>query len=422
MQLRLYQLDSRDDEHRELDAVWLREADTNSKFVLQRWNGAEWVSIPAVRHYRPRPFHFILVLWGEQHRDYFTDWCLPSLLAPRNVPALSGRGHKLVIACPIEEWAYLCKHPTVKYAQQWLAIERVPFERPAKGDNACAIMRSGHKEAALRAFRDDAFGVHITPDLLISDGLMSTVERHAREGARVVLTLALRFWEERLFDGLKRIGHQRCERKQLALEPRALVRVAMNAMHPETRSYEWGKEIFAKMPSAVWSRTPSGMVCCGLSWAPMLFDYGALKKLDTHALDTWTMDGDYVYRNFGDGRLIRHITDSDDGLLVSWTSCADREISSAPWTDPIAREKTFRKAFNHPSFDPLKRRMFWQPVTWHSDDIGAEEEQRKVELLDTLGRAVSFDWRRMHFVDEHGNFAGSLAEDFESYSQKSRLG
>lgn len=422
MQLRLYHLDTRAEEHRELDAAWLLEADTKNKFVLQRWNGDEWISIPVVRQYRPRPWHFILVLWGAQHRDYFTDWCLPSLLAPKNVPALSGRGHKLVIACPIEEWAYLCKHPTVKYAQQWLAIDRVPFERPAQGENACVAMRTGHKEAALRAFRDEAIGVHITPDLLISDGLILTAEQHLKNGAKVVLTLALRFWEEKFFHGLKRIGHQRCERKQIALEPRKLVHIAMNSMHPETRSYEWGKEIFAKFPSSVWTPISSGMACCGLSWLPIMFDYGALRKLDTKTLDDWTMDGDYVYRNFGDGRLVKHISDSDDGVLISWTSCPDREISEAPWSNAIERERMFSKAFNHASFDPLKRKLFWQPVMWHAEDLNSADEISKLNLLDNLGRSVSFDWRRMCFVNEHGETTGILEEDFETYSKKSRHG
>ena len=31
-----------------------------------------------------RGFYFIVVLWGERFRDYFLEYCLPSLLSPGN--------------------------------------------------------------------------------------------------------------------------------------------------------------------------------------------------------------------------------------------------------------------------------------------------------------------------------------------------
>src|SRR5580704_9946579 len=38
-----------------------------------------------------RPFYFIVVLWGERFREYFLEYCAPSLLSPGNLPALSTR-------------------------------------------------------------------------------------------------------------------------------------------------------------------------------------------------------------------------------------------------------------------------------------------------------------------------------------------
>ncbi len=53
-----------------------------------------------------RPFYFILVLWGERFRNYFLDLCLPTLLSPRNLPALATRPRsKFLICTRPHDWA-----------------------------------------------------------------------------------------------------------------------------------------------------------------------------------------------------------------------------------------------------------------------------------------------------------------------------
>ena len=36
-----------------------------------------------------RPFYLIVVLWSARFREYFLEYCVPSLLAPGNLSALS---------------------------------------------------------------------------------------------------------------------------------------------------------------------------------------------------------------------------------------------------------------------------------------------------------------------------------------------
>src|SRR5215468_2419346 len=53
-----------------------------------------------------RPFYFVVVLWGQRFRDYFLDYCLPSLLSPGNFPSLSTSAPStLVIATQPGDWA-----------------------------------------------------------------------------------------------------------------------------------------------------------------------------------------------------------------------------------------------------------------------------------------------------------------------------
>ena len=51
-----------------------------------------------------RPFYFVVVFWGETFRNYFADYCLPSLLAPGNLPVLEGGKHKFIFCTTAHDW------------------------------------------------------------------------------------------------------------------------------------------------------------------------------------------------------------------------------------------------------------------------------------------------------------------------------
>ena len=58
-----------------------------------------------------RPFYFVVVVWGREYRDYFLEYCLPSLLSPGNIPALDGkRPAKVLFATTAEDWDADARH------------------------------------------------------------------------------------------------------------------------------------------------------------------------------------------------------------------------------------------------------------------------------------------------------------------------
>src|ERR1700730_16161534 len=62
-----------------------------------------------------RPYYFMLTFWGEKYRDFFYSMCLPTLLAPNNLPVLKTRpGSKLIICTTKEDWAALSSRPLVQ--------------------------------------------------------------------------------------------------------------------------------------------------------------------------------------------------------------------------------------------------------------------------------------------------------------------
>ena len=332
-----------------------------------------------------RPFYFSVVFWGERFRDYLTDFCLPSLLSPNNIPSLRGGRHNRFIFCTTpDDWAVLTLSPIFSLLERYIHPYFAEISLPLPGRSGCEHMGVGHKLATEMAHKDEAYGVFITPDLMISDGSVAALERHARARRRVVLSAALRFGEEPLFENLRAMGIL-CEEERLSLlgrpltiTSRAMVGVALRSFHSETRRYEWEAPYFTSFPCACWWRVPSedGIVVHSLSWAPLLLDYSIVGRHDTRVLESWTIDADYVYRNFGDGEGIHVVTDSDEIMLVSWAPLSDRpqslapsRIKSLPVIGEWAKGAFLRGAITSGIFDPLKQRIFFLPVRWHAREL-----------------------------------------------------
>jgi hypothetical protein len=249
------------------------------------------------------------------------------------------------------------------------------------------------------AYRDKAYAIFMTPDLMVSDGTVSALCKHAGAGVKVVLAAALRFGEEPLFQNLQslrliRNGEKLSESGDpLTLTGRQMVMVGLRSFHSESKRYEWQASYFTSFPCACWWRVPGeeGIVLHCLSWAPFLCDYAAINDHDTSVFDTWTLDGDYIYRNFGDGQGVHVVTDSDEMMLLSWAPLADRPQSLAfnpmkglPVVGNLIKGGILRAVVLSGIFDDLKARIFFKTVRWHSRDITDAWKETEATATKTL--------------------------------------
>jgi hypothetical protein len=347
-----------------------------------------------------RPFHFNVVFWGDRFRQYLTDFCLPSLLSGNNIPRLSGgRRNRFIFCTTSDDQAALKRTPIFALLDRHIEPYFIEIPPASPGLSGCEHMGVGHKLAAEMAYRERGYGVFLTPDLMMSDGSIAALERYARAGHHVVLSAALRFGEEPLFQNLAAMGILREGERlsqagtPLAITGRQLIAAGIRSFHSETQRYDWESPSFTDFPAACWWRVPGedGIVVHSLSWAPVLVDYAAVDRHDTSTFDTWTLDADYVYRNYGNGAGVHVVTDSDELMLVSWAPLSDRPqslsrsyLKTMPGVGPWLKGAILRGAVTSGTFDPLKRRIFFLPVRWHSLDLTpawAETERRAARTL-----------------------------------------
>ncbi len=329
------------------------------------------------------PLYFIVVFWGERFRNYFLDLCLPTLLAPGNLPALPQMPRsKFLICTTYEDWEAMNSFPIFALLKRY--VDPVFLEIPPcpPDVHGCIHMGVGHRKACQMAYEAKAYPFVVTPDSMFSDGIISRLQTLAKNGVELVLVPALRFAEEPLFERLSEKGVSPFGRKgaaePISLTGRELAGLCLPSMHSETQSYEWDAPYFCKYPSATWWRVPGGdriVVHC-LSWAPLLFDFRAVEKHDTSVFDNWTFDGDYVYKNLGNIKKMHLVLDSDEMFIASWAPLADKSYDLTPqpllqndWFGGLIRKAIFQRYFYSGVFDPLKQSIFFQPIRWHAADV-----------------------------------------------------
>jgi len=344
-----------------------------------------------------RAFYFIVVLWGERFRKYFLDFCLASAMAPGNIPALqTSRRNKFLIVTRPDDWAAMCETPIFRLLTRY--VEPVNLEIPPcpPGQSGYRHMSTGHRIACEMAHRDKAYAVILTPDCMLSNGSVARLQELARSGAQLVLTAALRFGEEPFLANLHDLGvlpraSPSSDGTPVVISGRQMVHAAVNGFHSETLAYEWDSPGIMAISPAAWWRVPGedGIVLHSLSWAPLLLDYGAIDDHDTSTLDQWTLDGDYLFNNTRSINQVHVVQDSDEMFLASWGPLAEHAISKTRFPfEKFLAGHFFKQSFYSGFFDPLKRKLFFFPVRWHSRPLNDKWNTVETHAMQELLRWV----------------------------------
>ena len=198
-----------------------------------------------------RPFYFVLVVWGQRYRDYFLEYCLPSLLAPGNIPAVTGRRPaKYLIATTEDDWASMRRTAIFRELERYVAPVFVklppwPSERPYWMQNII-----GHKLCCDMIFHDKAYRIFTSPDAIFADGAICRLHDLALRGTEVVFKLTVPIAGEKQFfkalaqlDMLPQIS-PRDSGKPLVYSGRQVASAALRSMHHMSIINEWQASYF----------------------------------------------------------------------------------------------------------------------------------------------------------------------------------
>lgn len=373
-----------------------------------------------------RPFYWLIVFWGKEHRGHFINLALASLLSEKNIPALhnpEGR-NRFLIATTQEDWLALEGEPLFSRLKEWVTPELIEIPFPKDGASKMLSMSVGHKGLTERAFEDKAFAIHLCPDVVYSDGSMAHIQDLAIAGKKVVLTAAVRFKLEGVMRELEEGGYLR-KGEPMTMPAREAVSIGLRNQHGEFMASAWTSPFFWDFPVYTWWEVPGedGIVQHTYSWSPVLVNYGALDEHYTEIFDNWTLDGNYIYQNFKHLEDDIHtVTDSDDVLLLPVTPWEEASPPRTPhWTktSPIignwTRAYLMNKVHNHEVMDPLKRNIFFTHVLWHTRPLNENWEPVKNKILRFLCTNIQSPHSRKIFERQRSSVSRNNNKNSEKY-------
>ena len=148
----------------------------------------------------------------------------------------------------------------------------------------------------------------------------------------MVLCLAVRFANEGLIDELKARGFVK-PGQPLTIDSKELVRLSLMHMQSETKRFEFDGNLYDYGSSAYFWTAAAGkdLLFHSGNWAPILIAYDQIAIHDTSTFDRWTLDGDYIHKNFSDPKDIYVIQNSSELFISGFTPEAKIHYSTAPF-------------------------------------------------------------------------------------------
>jgi hypothetical protein len=358
-----------------------------------------------------RPFFFLIPFWGQRYRDYFVNYCLPSLLAPNNLPLLKAEeGHVFLIATTAEDWRAIEALPIMERLREYalpklLEIAHPQIETAPGSVNAIEYLSICQRKLVEAAYRERAYGSLLWPDLIFSDGVVASLLRHARAGRHLVLVAALRQIQERVLaelserDFLSNDVPASRSGRPISVPARVLADLQVRHLHSEVAVFEEraiGQPFIS--PYRYW-KMPSGLLLHTFLLQPIMMDFGAIGIHDTDCLDSGVFENVYLGHNFHDRGGLYVVQDSDEFGLLSLTPEAvgvrplltNARRPQRGWLGDFVSRGSIRASMKFHAGrlnDRLQRDVFWLPIRCHAQDLDGEWQRQERQVSALIERAV----------------------------------
>src|SRR5262249_50021364 len=139
--------------------------------------------------------YFSMVVWGEAFVNFFLEFCLPSLLAPGNIPFIEHRvGSKFILHTRDADLQRIADSAAFRLLREVLEVE-IRFLHP-EGLPPHETLSRSHRETIRLADSIKVPVIFLSPDTIWSNGSIAAVDRILSRGKRVIFLSSLRLVKE----------------------------------------------------------------------------------------------------------------------------------------------------------------------------------------------------------------------------------
>ena len=321
----------------------------------------------------------LLPVWGAKYLQQCLEVCIPSLLAPGNVPAVGAELPTTFVLITRDR-----DMPVIRAHRTWLALAAVCDARLESIDGllseaASLVLTLAYARdiRTLGAAACDIGFVFLVSDYIVADGALRHVVRRLQGGADAVFAGNFQL----VRPALDRLTGD-TPRDALSVSPRDLVHFALDWLHPATLAC-MADETATHDPQAnrVFWRAGQGTLLGRFYLMHMV----AIRPLTVDVTIAGPCDYSFVPEFCPDGR-VETITDSDDYLVVEVQSAPADPQGAAPGPlDPAAMAKSLAEWVT-----AQHRRNAAQPIVYHDADThGADAGPELVHAIEVSARFVA---------------------------------
>jgi hypothetical protein len=363
------------------------------------------------------------------------NYCVPSLLAPGNLPLLAvADGHKFFFATTEEDWNAIERLPIIGRLALHMQPVHVSIDLPRSSNYAAVIHR---EQSAFRILLDAAYdrtalGCMLSPDHLVSDGFVEMLLQKVRDGCQLILCPSLRQVESETLGELAELGiispdEQRSQTAaSIVIPKRIAARLMVRHLHPELFSFEEGAPGQPlRLPFRFW-RSEEGLILHTFYGTPVLIDFANVPLDHTSCLDdTHTFENTYIFRNFADCTKIHVVRDSDELGLLSLTPGVTVERKRVP----IRRFRSLCSirrsyiAYTRGGKDRVRDLLSRSVTRWHGHDLQTSWDHWEANIVSLLARAIGDYWQgrtslRRRILFGFGSIPFEMASSFQNVRQR----
>lgn len=263
-------------------------------------------------------FHCITVVWGQSYTDLFLKVALPSLLTEGNMGALRDQKGSLYRILTKSADAERMRQSTIfQRLQDFIAVDVVLIDTIEVQRKHCALTEC-HKLAVATADEAKAALIFLSPDAVWSDGAFRKIVELISKGKRVVMIAGIRILKETFTPAFLR-EYLASDGLSAAISSRDLVKLALQHLHPYSRSLFWDAAETNFSPSHFyWNVPDEGMLLRCFHLHP--FAVNPQLRGQSVAI---TVDHDYFSRacpNLSDTYIVE---DSDELIGIELSAISD---------------------------------------------------------------------------------------------------
>ncbi|MBM3567297.1 MAG: hypothetical protein FJX46_00915 [Alphaproteobacteria bacterium] len=331
-------------------------------------------------------FYFSLPVWGETYVARFLDLALPTWLAPGNLGAFPWAGDSVCeIFTRAEDAERMRADPRLAALGRKLALRFHPIDALIR-ESKFGVFTDAQRIAVGNCDALGAAHFIMTADLLYSDGSI----RHAAEsivaGRQAVMVPGLRSVLEDMAPILRAAAGAD---GAIALPGRALARLGLDRLHPQSRGWFWDSESFDRLPPyLLWRAGADAVLLRGFPLHPL-----AIKPVRPGIALDYIFDQDYLAAAAPDPGRIEVVADSDRALLFEVTERDRFDAFIAPHRADVADLAYWAEwAFNRLHRQFGRRSVRIHAGTTSEDEWAAAEAQAEATVEAILKLLAMPDW------------------------------